>query len=191
MGIMFNSRSDTNKNSIDNIDNNENINKINKNLPIYGYGIGLRKYNKNDEGFLRKNLKDLEGTFYSLSALTDENSIKLIIEKEKNTKRAMAGEFLISFIEDKENIDEYKNYTMVGIWICEEDRNKGIGKKVVKLALDLLKKFKVPTKVVAYVDKENIPSINIFKENGFVEEFINPVYNFYGSTFVKELSNDE
>ena len=190
MSIMFNSRSNTNKNNINNIDNNKNINKINENLPIYRDGIGLRKYNKNDEGFLRKNLKDLKGAFYSLSALTDKNSIKLIIEKE-GTKRAMAGEFLISFIEDKENVDEYKNYTMVGIWIRKEDRNKGIGKNVVKLVLDLLKKSEAPRKVVAYVDRENIPSINIFKENGFIEEFINPVYNFYDSTFVKELSNDE
>ena len=188
---MFNSRSDTNKNNIDNIDNNENINKINKNLPIYRDGIRLRKYNKNDEGFLRKNLEDLKGTFYSLSALTDENSIKLIIEKEKNTKRVRVGEFLISFIEDKENVDEYKYYTMVGIWIRKEDRNKSIGKNVVKLALDLLKKSETPRKVVAYVDRENIPSINILKENGFTKKFINPVYNFYGSTFVKELSNDE
>mgnify|MGYP006095361165 FL=1 len=62
-----------------------------------------------------------------------------------------------------------KNEVTIAILIGDQRyKNKGLGTQSIKLAIKMLKKRGNKT-IFAYINKKNIPSVKIFKKNGFTK----------------------
>jgi RimJ/RimL family protein N-acetyltransferase len=92
-----------------------------------------------------------------------ESNLKPLIIYDNNIEIG-----IVTFIQEKE-------YYYIGINICQEYRNKGIGKKTLNLLIN--SKLFNNKKIIAKIKKINKPSINIFsnyftylkEDNDFIE----------------------
>ena len=71
----------------------------------------------------------------------------------------------------------------IGIFILDEYRRKGIGKKSVTLIGEYAKKNLNLNCIYANIAKENISSINLFKSCGFKKIGLKREWNFYENSF--------
>jgi RimJ/RimL family protein N-acetyltransferase len=85
-------------------------------------------------------------------------------------KKKHVGNLRIHFIN--------KIQATIAILIGEKNyHSKGIGSKSIKLAIKLIKKKNIK-KIYAYVNKKNLPSVRLFKKNGFKIKKNNPHITF-------------
>jgi len=100
-----------------------------------------------------------------------ENVIKYVIENNNKKK------FLLKILFNKIHIGNLrivkigKSKATIGILIGNKKfHNQGIGTKVVKIAINLIKKDKNIKIIMAGINKLNYPSQSVFKKNNFVKK---------------------
>ena len=71
----------------------------------------------------------------------------------------------------------------IGIFILDEYRRNGIGKKSVTLIGEYAKKYLNLNCIYANIAKENIPSINLFESCGYEKIGLKKEWNFYENSF--------
>ena len=71
----------------------------------------------------------------------------------------------------------------IGIFILDEYRRNGIGKKSVTLIGEYAKKHLNLNCIYANIAKENIPSINLFESCGYEKIGLKKEWNFYENSF--------
>ena len=71
----------------------------------------------------------------------------------------------------------------IGIFILDEYRRNGIGKKSVTLIGKYAKKYLNLNCIYANIAKENIPSINLFESCGYEKIGLKKEWNFYENSF--------
>jgi len=107
-----------------------------------------------------------------------ENVIKYVRDNNNNKKKN-----LLKILFNKIHIGNLriekigKGKATIGILIGNKKfHNKGIGTKVIKIAINLIKKDKNINTIIAGINKLNYPSQSIFKKNNFVKKKSNLYY---------------
>ena len=73
---------------------------------------------------------------------------------------------------------DYEVFIWLGIYVCEEFRNLGYGKKIIEFLINYAKEKKID-KIYLTVDKINNIAINMYKKYGFIIENQNHSVNIF------------
>jgi len=153
--------------------------------------LTFRMIKKGDESLLEKNLTANVGKYLSIDSFfhplfTQEYIKQSILEMEYGTCLVLmifhtkTDEFIGSCTLNDIN----KETIEIGLWIKENQQNKGFGTEIMKLLLQIIEENKLSTSVLYTAEKENEASILLCNKFSFqqTDQFIlepNPLKNKY------------
>ena len=99
-------------------------------------------------------------------------------------KKKMRSNKTVLYVFEKKDVavgqvrfDKKNKIVKLSFFVCKSFRGRGLGKKMVTMAI---KKYKLNKKItfIGKVKLKNFSSIKIFKSLGFTIDFINKIYHF-------------
>jgi len=150
--------------------------------------INYRQLNKEDDNFF-KNLISYEGKHYDdfLSMGWSKNQIINQINKKTNLAfGAFYNETLVSFIlGDLFNIEKISEYEILLIYVCNDFRKKGFGRKLLNKIEENNTRLK---KIYLEVSKSNSEGILFYTKMKFIEMNTRKNYFFIKNKYIDALA---